>query len=83
MSMSKSDLMETGTTFTDMDSVSNVQSNAQQPIYVMVQPSKTPDSEHFAKNYPPKIVRGLAIAQIAICAVALISEVRASLRRLG
>merc|ERR1719188_2947150 len=48
---------------------------APQGVFVYVQGGKTSDSEHYGSNYPVKLIRGLAVTQIVIAALAVISQI--------
>ena len=44
-------------------------------VYVVVQPSKTSDQEHFQKNFPNRVINALSAGQLMIFAIVLVAEV--------
>lgn len=46
-----------------------------QSVFVYVQGGKTSDSEHYSNNYPVRLIKGLAITQIVIAVLSVISQV--------
>lgn len=46
-----------------------------QSVFVYVQGGKTSDSEHYSNNYPVRLIRGLAITQIVIAVLSVVSQV--------